>query len=107
MKKVYVAGKLNADAVNYIRNMHRMIKTADQIRRLGYSVYVPCLDILSGLVAGDLDYADYFENNLPWMLASDLVFVVPGWETSDGTKKEIETAIANNILVLFDIEELS
>jgi hypothetical protein len=106
MKKVYVAGKLNDNAVGYIKNMHQMITTADTIRRMGYSVYVPCLDFLSGLVHGGYGYADYFQNNLPWMLASDLVFVVPGWETSTGTKNEIEIAKANNIPVYFNIHDL-
>ena len=106
MKKVYVAGKLNAYAVNYIKNMHKMIAAADEIRRMGYSVYVPCLDFLSGLVHGDYDYYDYFNNNLPWMLSADLVFVAPGWETSEGTKQEIEIARENNIPVLFNIHDL-
>lgn len=65
MKKVYIAGKLNDAAVGYIKNIHRMITTANKIQRLGYSVYVPCLDILCGIVDGNMEYQDYFENNLP------------------------------------------
>lgn len=106
MKKIYIAGKLNADAVNYIKNMHNMIKTADQIRRLGYSVYIPCLDILSGLVAGDYDYKDYFENNLPWLEVADALFVCAGWETSKGTHLEIEHAERLGIPVYFAVKEL-
>ena len=53
MIKVYIAGKLNDDAVGYIKNMHRMINTAKSVRKLGCCVYVPCLDILEGLVDGE------------------------------------------------------
>lgn len=106
MKKIYIAGKLNDTAVGYIKNMHRMICAADEIRRLGYSVFIPCLDILSGLVAGDYDYRDYFDNNLPWLESADAMFVCPGWETSHGTKQEILCAERLGIPVYFDIKEL-
>jgi hypothetical protein len=36
MIKVYVAGKLNDNSVGYIKNMHKMIKEADFLRRAGF-----------------------------------------------------------------------
>ena len=104
--KAYVAGKLNADAVGYIQNMHRMIKTAKQLRNLGAAVYVPCNDFLEGLVDGDFSYKDYFENSQPWLLVSDLMYVCPGWETSEGTKKEIQFAKDNGIAIFYEFEKL-
>lgn len=106
MLKCYVAGKLNDDAVGYIRNMHRMIKTAKKLRDMGVAVYVPCNDILEGLVDGNFTYTDYFDNSQPWLLASDFVFVCEGWEESKGTKREIELAQANGIAVFFDFDTL-
>ena len=90
--RCYIAGKLNADAVGYIQNMHKMIRVARELRKLGIAVYVPCNDFLEGLVDGDFTYLDYFNNSQPWLEVSDFIFVVPGWETSDGTKKEIGRA---------------
>jgi len=104
--KVYIAGKLNDSAVGYIKNCHNMIYWAHQVRLLGCAVYVPCLDFLEGLVAGSFDYEDYFENSQPWLLASDSVFVCPGWETSEGTKREIKIAEENNIPVIYKIDDL-
>lgn len=46
MKKIYIAGKLNSDAPGYIQNCHAMIKQADEIRRLGFSVFIPFLFVL-------------------------------------------------------------
>ena len=90
--KCYVAGKLNSDAVGYIKNMHVMIKAAAAIRKLGVAVYVPCNDFLEGLVDGNFGYMDYFENSQPWLEVADFMFVCPNWESSEGTKKEIELA---------------
>ena len=107
MKKVYIAGALNSDAVGYIKNMHRMIEWADVVRREGYSVYVPCDDFLMGLVIGNYEYKDYFDNGQPWLEVSDAVFLVPGWENSKGTLKEIETAKELGIPVFESLDELN
>jgi hypothetical protein len=104
MKKIYIAGKLNDDAVGYIKNMHKMIKTAKAAREAGFSVYVPCVDILEGLVDGNFTYKDFFDNSQPWLLASDGVLLTPGWETSEGTKREIKLAEDNNIPVFLSVE---
>lgn len=100
--KVYVAGKLNADAVGYIKNCHRMIKTARRLRGLGFCVYVPCIDFLEGLVDGNFTYSDYFDNSQPWLLVSQAVFLTPGWEDSNGTRAEMATATKNGIFVTSD-----
>jgi len=104
--KCYVACKLNADACNYIQNMHRMIKAAREVRNLGVAVYVHCNDFLEGLVDGNFDYYDYFDNAQPWLEISDFMYVSPGWEDSSGTKKEIEFAISLGKPVFYSMEAL-
>jgi len=103
----YVAGKLNADAVGYIQNCHRMIKAAKEVRDLGVAVYVPCNDFLEGLVDGNFSYHDYFENSQPWLEVADFIYVSPGWETSSGTKKEIEFALSLGKPVFYSMEALN
>lgn len=107
MKRVYIAGKLNSDACGYITNMHKMIIGAEKVRKLGFAVFVPGLDFLQGLVFGNWEYPDYFNNSQPWLDAADAVFLVPGWETSSGAKREIERAIENNIPVFSDLDLLA
>lgn len=104
--KIYIAGSLNSDAVGYIQNMHRMIKTAREVRKLGYAVYVPCNDFLEGLVHGDFGYEDYFDNSQPWLCASDAMFLTPGWETSKGTLREIRLAEECDVPVFDNINQL-
>ena len=96
-KRIYIAGPLNASAVKYIANFHKMCAIAELIRGKGFSVYVPCLDFLMGFLSGEYKYEDYFENSQPWLLASDAVFLCPGWRESDGCKKEFLLAGKNNI----------
>ncbi len=73
--RVYVAGKLSDGTIEYLQSCHQMIRLAEEVRRAGFSVYIPCLDLLTGLVFGDLNYLDYFDNSQPWLEASDAVIV--------------------------------
>lgn len=101
MKRIYLAGKLNDQAVGYIKNVSLMLKAAIDIRKLGHSVFVPCQDVLMGIVDGDLDYADYADNNMAWLEVSDEVWVLPNYKTSKGTLKEMERAVELNIPIVF------
>lgn len=107
MKRVYIAGKLTDDAIDYVKNIHRMIKAARAVRRVGFSVYVPGNDFLEGLVDGNFNYEEYFNNSQPWLDVSDAVFLTPGWETSMGTTKEIERAKSQGIPVFSDLDILN
>jgi hypothetical protein len=107
MKRVYIAGKLNDDAVGYIMNCHKMIRTAKKVRNAGYAVYVPCNDFLEGIVDGGFDYGDYFDNSQPWLEASDALFLVPGWDRSEGTRREMERADVLGISIFDDIDKMN
>ena len=105
-KLIYIAGALRADVPSYIKNMHRMIKEADKVRRCGFAVIIPCEDILRGLVCGDYEFEDYFDNSFVILERCDGVYVVSGWENSEGTKREIKEALLLNIPVFYDVEKL-
>lgn len=104
--KIYVAGPLNAMAVDYLKNVSNMMTEAEHLRRLGFSIYVPAIDLLMGIKFGYTDYHDYFDNSQPWLKASDAVYLCKGWENSKGTKAEMETAMANGIPVFDNPDEL-
>lgn len=106
VKKVYVAGKLNADAVGYLHNCHKMMSTAELLKEAGYSVYVPCLDLLMGIAFGWQRYEDYFDNSQPWLEVSDALFLTPDWETSSGTIREIERAWSKDIPVFDALDDM-
>jgi len=106
LTRVYVAGKLNDMAVEYLYNVHKLMETAEMVRNHGFSVFVPAIDLLMGIKFGYKEYTDYFDNGQPWLMASDAVFLTPGWQTSEGTKKEVELAGELGIPVFDDIEDL-
>ena len=104
--RVYIAGRLNAPAVEYIQNVHKMIEVANLVRKRGFSVFVPALDVLMGFLDGRMGYEDYFENNIEWLKVSDYMIVLPGWESSSGTQKEIEIAERHRVPVFYDMFSL-
>jgi hypothetical protein len=106
-KKVYIAGKLNAMAVDYLHNVHKMMVTAEQVRNAGYSVYIPAIDLTMGIMFGWENYEDYFDNSQPWLMVADAVFLTPGWETSPGTKKEMELADSLDIPIFSDLKAMN
>jgi len=106
-KKIYIAGKLNDMACDYITNVHKMIIWSECVRKEGFAVFVPGIDFLQGLVFGDWEYSDYFDNSQPWLAASDAIFVTPGWEESEGTKREMKLAKELNIPIFLSIKALT
>jgi len=106
MKKIYIAGRLNGTAVEYLKNIHSMLLFAEAVRQCGYAVFVPCLDFLMGIIMGNYEYNDYFSNSQPFLEICDAIFVCPNWKTSEGTKKEIERAEQLGIPVYYSLEEL-
>lgn len=105
-KRVYIAGKLNDVAPEYIKNVHNMMYWAEQVRKFGFAVYIPGIDLLMGLTFGNWEYEDYFDNSQAWLDVSDCMFVTPGWETSSGTIKEISRCNEKGIPVYYDIETM-
>ncbi len=100
-KIAYIAGALTADTYAYVQNLHKMTMWGEKVRKLGYAIYVPGWDFLHGVVHGDLNLEDYFDNSQPFLKKSDIMFVCPGWENSKGTKKELVTAKECGIPIYF------
>ena len=93
MKKVYLAGPLNAkDAVGYIKNVSIMAGWDEELRLNGYAVYNPSLDLITGIYSGEMEYDDYLKSNMAWIEVADCVLLVPGWEDSKGANIEKEYA---------------
>lgn len=105
--KVYVAGKLNDDAVGYNKNRAKMMKLALEAHKEGYSVFVPCLIEQIGLLDGNWEYSDYFNNSMPWLLSSDAVLLVDNYKESKGTAVEIKEAMINDIPIFTSLDALN
>lgn len=102
-RRIYIAGKLNGMACDYIKNVNKMIVWSEKVRKEGFAVFVPGIDFLQGVLFGDWEYDDYFSNSQPWLAASHAIFVTPGWEDSNGTKREMELARRLGIPIFFNV----
>jgi hypothetical protein len=108
MKRIYIAGKLSdMTTCGYIQNVSTMIKKANEIRKLGYAVFIPALDILTGIIDGGMEYTDYTDNNKAWLKVADAVFVLPGSEQSRGTQEEIALALMWGIPCVHKVQDVA
>jgi len=103
--RIYIAGKLEDSACNYIKNVHKMIRGAEEVRKEGFAVFIPGIDLIAGLVTGTWNYKDYFDNSQPWLDVSDGMYVLDNWRTSTGTIREMKRARDNKTPTFFQEKE--
>lgn len=92
MKRVYIAGPISGGTLETLANIRRGLKAASRAIKLGHAVFSPHLDFQLNLVAepGDvLSVAEYQDNSMAWLEVSNEVWVLPGYESSKGTEREI------------------
>jgi hypothetical protein len=98
---IYIAGKLNGKtAIEYIQNVHTMVKYAEKVRKLGFSIMVPGNDVICGFICGTHEYDDYWKNNVTIMKRCDALAMVPNWRDSKGAVSERKIALEEGIIVL-------
>lgn len=108
MKRIFISGALNSfnTEMNFIDNVHRMLRLGHEVRKAGFAVYVPCNDILVSFTNGGLPHEEYYKHDLVWLDVCDAVILVPGWECSRGVKGELEFAKEKGLPVFESIDDL-
>jgi len=109
MKRIYVAGPYSANNVmDVLRNIRNGIEASQRVFMLGYAPFCPWLDYHYVLMDfGDaLTLDDFYKYSLAWLLVSDGVLVLEGWEKSNGTIAEIAYAKIHNIPIFYDINDI-
>ena len=108
-RRVYVAGAYSSDNVlGVLNNIREGIKVSAAVLKAGHSPFCPWADHLFHLQDGTLTVEQYQQSSMSWLEVSDVVLLVPGWENSKGTRKEIARATELGIPVvehLLDIEK--
>ena len=98
-----MAGPLNSDAVGYIQNMSKMLRIGVELRRRGHAPFIPCLDILLGILDGEMVYDDYVRLNLPFVDVCDALFLIAH---SPGADQELARAEEMGKIIFHTLEEV-
>ena len=109
MVKVYIAGPYSADNVmNVLHNIRKGIEMSYRVFAEGMAPFCPWLDYQYVLMDKErkLTIQDFYDYSIAWLLVSDAMLVLEGWQLSKGTLKEIEIAKERGIPVFYDIESL-
>jgi hypothetical protein len=95
-KLVYVSGPYRAETINGVfENVYRARKHALYLWNLGYSVLCPHTN--TAFMDGSLDDEAWLEGDLVMLARCDLIYMVPGWESSEGAKVELDRARESGI----------
>ena len=104
---VYLAGPYSGDV---LKNIQEARKYALHLWIHGYAVICPHMntahfDCFEGMYG--LDYETWMGGDFAFIERVDAVFVMPGWESSSGTRREIELAetLEKPVYYLSPIEE--
>ena len=110
MKRIFVAGAYNGnDVISILDNMKNGMREATELFLEGFAPFVPWFDFHFQLMlrkGEKLTLQNYYDYSLSWLLVSDAVYVVPGWEKSKGTLGEITIAKESGIPLFFDKQKL-
>lgn len=109
MKRVYVAGAYSADnVVDVLKNIGRGEWYAAKIFMMGFAPFCPWHDKDYVIKNWNKDFTvkSFYEYSLAWLVVSDILFLVPGWEESKGTLAEIKKAEELGIPIVKNFEDL-
>lgn len=96
MKRIYLAGSYSADNIIGVLDNIRKGQRAGAVAMMrGYAVFCPWLDyqLHFHLREGEtIPKKIYQDNSMAWLEVSNEVWVLPGYENSNGTNREIARA---------------
>lgn len=108
--RIYVAGAYSSDnVIGVLNNINIGIRLSTILLLKGFSPFCPWLDFQFHLSLREnekLNVEDYYKYSIDWLKVSDALLLVPGWENSKGTLKEIKVAKSLLIPVFETVEEL-
>ncbi len=107
MITVYVAGSYNSDnIIKTLNNIHFGTKKCVELLKLGFVPFCPWLDFQFQFYDTSLTIEDYYRYSLGWLAKSDIVYVLPNFEKSNGTIAEIKKAKELGIPIVHSDKEL-
>ena len=110
MRRVYVAGAYSSDTtIGTLTNIRKGMRLATEVMLAGYATFCPWFDhqVVFQLRDGEeLDKEHYQQQSIAWLEVCHAVLLVPGWENSGGTNREIAIAEGLCMPIFESLEEL-
>lgn len=109
MLRVYCAGAYSANNVlDVLKNIGRGEHYAAKLFMAGFAPFSPWADKDFVIKHWNEEFTvqQFYDYSIAWLEVSDCVFLVPGWESSSGTAKEIARATVLGIPVFDTWEDL-
>ena len=115
LRYVYVAGPLTPKgtysknpAIDYLYSVREMTQVAVRLVREGYAPFCPAVDFLYFMVGGReerIKEAEIKRYSIDWLEKCDCVVLCHGWQSSEGTKREIKRAEEMGLPVFKSLKE--
>lgn len=94
--KVYISGRMAGLPADRVQK--HFAEAQEYLTREGFIVMNPdCLRMCPGF-----DYDDYMSIDIAMLQRCDAIYMLVGWEESNGAKKELKFAIENNKRVFLE-----
>jgi len=111
-KKIYVAGAIESNSIiTSLENLRRGQRSSFLIMQMGFIPFCPFIDFLFFFQVRPENNEKITkemiqEYSMEWLKVCDAVYLVPGWEESEGTQKEIRVADELGIPVIENMKTL-
>lgn len=107
--RVYIAGPLSGETLDYLRWAKRMIQVATRLFERGFDPFCPALDMQFILCSPKLAIPSrerFYSYSVSFLRACHCMLLLPEWENSQGVKKELPLAVELNMPVFMNEGEL-
>lgn len=105
--RVYVAGPYSADNVlGVLRNIGFGESWSTMLFYEGFAPFCPWHDAQYAKAGFDFTVQDFKDLSFAWLEVSEAMFLIDGWEKSEGVKAEIAFAEAHGIPVFSEYDKL-
>jgi len=102
---VYTAGPYRSDTINgVVKNIQVAREHSERLWQAGYAVLCPHLN--TALFNGLVDDQVFLDGTMEMLKRCDMIYLLPGWNSSSGTLAELAYARSVNMPVLYYTDRL-